>query len=88
MNEIAETAIERELDFLGADLEEELLATVTALQGWRYSDEDLERDLDAFGEGEASVRDPLRSTMSSPTQMDDLGIGEIFADTLEYRQSG
>ncbi len=88
MNEIAVVAIERELDFLGADLEAELLATVKALREWRYTDQDLERDLDAFAEAEASLRDPMRSTMSSSTQVDELGIEKLFANPVEYRRSG
>jgi len=78
MNEIAETAIERELDFLAADLEEELLETVEALREWEYTESDLERDITAFGEAEAHERDPLRSSLVSAT--DAAGVGEIFAD--------
>ncbi len=83
MNDIAETAIERELDFLAADLEDELLETVEALRNWRYTDEEVEADVVAFGEGEAYERDPLQATMMSQDRADAVGVRDIFADTVE-----
>ena len=81
MNEIAEAAIERELDFLAADLEQELLETVEALRGWDYTQSDLERDIASFAEGEAFQRDPLGSTLVSVA--DSAGVGTIFAGPVE-----
>jgi hypothetical protein len=83
MNEIAEAAVERELDFLSTDLEAQLSETVEALRSWRYSDDDLEQEIRKFGEGEGSVRDPMRSTMTSAAAIDALNIGDLFADSLE-----
>jgi len=82
MNEIAEAAIERELDFLAADLEQELMETVKTLRSWEYNKTDLERDITAFAEGEALHRDPLRSTSASAA--DSAGVGEIFARPVEH----
>lgn len=82
MNEIAEAAISRELDFLAADLEQELMETVETLRGWEYNEDDLERDIAAFAEGEALLRDPLRSTSASVA--DSAGVGEIFAGPVEH----
>ena len=82
MNEIAETAIERELNFLAADLEQELLETVETLRSWDYTGAKLESDIAAFAEGEAFERDPLRSTMTSTS--DSVGVGEIFAGPVEH----
>jgi len=81
MNEIAEAAIERELDFLAADLEQELLETVEALRGWEYTRSHLERDIAAFADGEAFERDPLRSTLL--TVADSAGVGDIFAGPVD-----
>ncbi len=81
MNDIAETAIERELDFLATDLEEELLETVQALRSWEYTDSALKSDIAAFAEGEAYERDPLRTSLIST--VDSAGVGEIFADPVE-----
>ena len=86
MNEIAETAIERELDVLSTDLEAELLDTVTALRHWRYSEEDLERDIAEFAEGEVSLPDPMRTTRAFAA-VDDAGIGEIFARRVGFGRS-
>ncbi len=82
MNEIAEAAIERELDFLATDLEQELMDTVEAWRSWDYSQSDLEGDIAAFAEGEALQRDPLRSR--SVPVADSAGVGEIFADPVEH----
>ncbi len=82
MNEIAEAAIARELDFLAADLEQELMETVETLRGWEYNEADLERDIAAFAEGEALLRDPLRST--SVSVADSAGVGEILAGPVEH----
>lgn len=84
MNDIAEVAIERELDFLAADLEDELLETVDALRSWRYTDEQLTVDIAAFSEGEAHERDPLQATMAPPNSADAVGVRDIFADTVEH----
>lgn len=81
MNEIAESAIERELDFLAADLQDELIETVEALAGWEYSESELMGDISAFAEGEASHRDPVKSTAASGA--DSVGVGDIFADPVE-----
>ncbi len=84
MNDIAQVAIERELDFLAADLQDELLETVAVLRSWRYSDEHLAVDIAAFGEGEAHERDPLQATMVSANTADAVGVRDIFADTVEH----
>jgi len=60
MNEIAEAAIEHELDSLAADLLEELDETVQLLREWTYSDDRIEQDLDRFAAGEMG-RDPLQA---------------------------
>jgi len=84
MNDIAEVAIERELDFLAADLEDELLETVDALRSWTYTDEQLAADIAAFSEGEAHERDPLRATIAPANTADSAGVRDIFADTVEH----
>jgi hypothetical protein len=78
MNELAEVAIERELDLLAADLEQELMETVKTLRSWQYDEGELERDAAAFAAGEAFERDPVRSK----NVVDPAGIGELFAGPM------
>ncbi len=81
MNEVAETVIEQGLDYLAADAERELRETIERLRGWEYTDSEFEKDAIAFAEGEASERDPLRSTMTEFA--DSAGVGEIFVHPVE-----
>ncbi|MCH7670304.1 MAG: hypothetical protein IIC71_14050 [Acidobacteria bacterium] len=84
MNEIAEAAVERELDFLSADLESQLTETVEALKSWRSTEADIERDIQQFGDAESSLRDPMRATLRTIKLVDPLNIGALFADSVEH----
>ncbi len=79
MNELAEAAIERELLFLGADLEKKLKRTADLLRSYR--DDEVESDIQAFAKAEITEDDPLQSRQA--TLEDCYGIGAFFARSLE-----
>ena len=80
MNEIAERAIEHELDVIGTDLEQKLRRTVELLRSHRG--ESLEADIEAFARAEVEEEDPLRSR-TVQEKSDRLEIGALFADPVE-----
>ncbi len=78
MNELAEAAIEHELAYVGADLEQKLTRAAELLRSYR---DDSERDIEAFARAEVTVGDPLRSRQA--TLEDTYGVGALFARSLE-----
>jgi hypothetical protein len=79
MNELAETAIEHELAFLGTDLEQKLTRTAEYLRAYRGTG--VDKDIEAFAHAEVTVDDPLQSRQA--TLEDTCGIGALFARSLE-----
>ena len=79
MNQLAESAIERELAVIGADLEEKLTRTAELLRSLR--DKDFDDDVAAFAKAEVDLADPLRCRMLETE--DEYGVGAAFARPLE-----
>jgi hypothetical protein len=79
MNELAENAIEHELAFLGADLEQKLNRALELLRSYRGVG--VEDDIEAFADAEVTVEDPCRSRQVMVE--DTCGIGALFARSME-----
>jgi hypothetical protein len=81
MNRLAEDLIASGLRVAVLGVEEQLSATLNALQAYRG--EDLEEDLVAFARAEADVDDPIVTRLVSPAAVDPVHVGAIFAASLE-----
>ena len=82
MREIAEAAVGRELDRLGADLEQRLEHTLARIRSYGATERNLERDIDEFARAEAEHPDPFASVRADSEDV--YGVGEIFADPMEH----
>ncbi len=81
-NHLAEEMLERELKAAALLVAQDLDETVRRLHDYRV-EEHLEEDIQAFAEGEASGRDPLRARMvAAPAERagggDPFGVMEAF----------
>lgn len=80
MNDIVTAAVEHELERRIEDLRAQLEETLSRLASFELTDEEFEKDVSQFAEGEG-LDDPLQATY---VDLDDAyGVGEIFANTLE-----
>ncbi len=79
MNEFAEVAIEHELAFVGADLEQKLTRAAELLRSYRGAG--VEEDIEAFARAEVTLDDPLQSRQAALE--DAYGVGALFARSLE-----
>lgn len=79
MNELAEAAIERELEVIGPELDQRLARIVDLLPS--YHGQGTEEDIEAFAHSETSVEDPLRARLAEAEDLH--GIGAAFARRVE-----
>jgi hypothetical protein len=80
MNDIAQEAIEEHLKLEASTLEDRLSKALDIVR--RYTNQDRERDIEAFAHAEVSEEDPLRSTRMTPND-DPLGVRDAFVRSVE-----
>jgi predicted transcriptional regulator len=79
VNELAEAAIEKELELIGPELEHRLARIAELLPS--YHGQGIEQDIEAFAHGEVSIEDPLRARLAEAEDLH--GIGAAFARRVE-----
>jgi len=82
MNDIVVGAVEHELARRSEDLRAKLENALARLDSFELTDEEFERHVERFAEGEA-LGDPLQATYVGDLE-DAYGVSEIFADTMEH----